>query len=255
MSPLMNDMCGIEVVRGQEITASHLLSPDSPPQGSRSPSTKGATRTQPGAMPHESQPSTTRGPKVRFHGRTVEAGLQPSRICESVTQGVALGWLKYGALPLTKTSIAALNAASTRPKGAAHASPRQRPGNQSPTEFEALKGRPNRCPDRLPASTHTSCSAPKAQPMDRAPQAQKARPQAGRRRSRESNPSTTRGPKVRPNVRTVGAGFQPSWICETRPQGVALGWRKDGALPLMKTPIAALNAESAEVLGTSKELL
>jgi hypothetical protein len=146
-------------------------------------------------------------------------------------------------------------AASTRPKGAPHASPGQRPGTQSPTQFEALKGRPNRCPDRLPASTHTSCSAPEAHPMDRAPQAPKAPTQADRRRSRESNPFMTRGPKVRPNGRTVGAGFQPSRFCETGPQGVALGWRKDGALPLIKTPIAELNAESAEVPGDIKELL
>ena len=88
--------------------------------------------------------------------------------------------------------------------------------------------------------------------MDRAPQGRKARPQASRRRSRESDPSTTRGPKVRPNGRTVEPGLQPSRICKSVTQGVALGWRKVGALPLTKTPIATLNAESAEVLGNIK---
>jgi hypothetical protein len=210
----------------------------------------------------ESDPSTTRGSKVRPNGRTVEPGLQPSRICETVTQGVALGWRKDGALPLTKTPIFALNAASTRPKGASkypqrasirpkgasHGSPGQRPGNQSPTKFEALKGRSNRCPDPSPAPIHTACSAPETYHMNRAPQAPKARPE-------ESDPSTTRGPKVRPNRRTVEPGLQPSWFCETVTQGVALGWRKDGALPLRKTTIAALDAESAEVRGNIKALL
>ncbi len=65
----------------------------------------------------------------------------------------------------------------------------------------------------------------------------------------------TRGPKVRFDGRTVEAGLQPSRICETVTQGVALGWRKVGALPLTKTPIATLNAENAEVLGNIKALL
>ena len=113
----MNAMCGIEAVRGADITASHILSADSTTQGSRIPSTKGATLSQPGATSPASNPSTTRGPKVRFNGRTVEPGLQPSRICETVTQGVALGWRKVGALPLTKTPIATLNAESAEVLG------------------------------------------------------------------------------------------------------------------------------------------
>ena len=38
-------------------------------------------------------------------------------------------------------------------------------------------------------------------------------------------------------------------------QGVAVGWNEGGALPLGNATIAALDAESAEVLGNSKALL
>jgi hypothetical protein len=51
------------------------------------------------------------------------------------------------------------------------------------------------------------------------------------------------------------SGFQPSWISETVIQGVALGWLGAGALPLRNKPTAALDAESAEVLGNIKALL
>jgi hypothetical protein len=53
----------------------------------------------------------------------------------------------------------------------------------------------------------------------------------------------------------IRPGFQPSWIGETVTQGVALGWRRAGALPLRNNPTAALDAESAEVLGNIKALL
>jgi hypothetical protein len=48
-----------------------------------------------------------------------------------------------------------------RPKGAAHASPGQRPRDERHNTPKALKGRPNRCPNPWPASTFTSSSAPK----------------------------------------------------------------------------------------------
>ena len=46
-------------------------------------------------------------------------------------------------------------------------------------------------------------------------------------------------------IEMIRPGFQPSWIGETVTQGVALGWHEAGALPLTKTPTAALDAESA----------
>ena len=63
------------------------------------------------------------------------------------------------------------------------------------------------------------------------------------------------GLKARAIPRADGSGFQPSWICETVTQGVALGWYEAGALPLLNKPNAALDAESAEVLGNIKALL
>ena len=46
-----------------------------------------------------------------------------------------------------------------RPEGAIHASPGHRPGTQSHEKNQALKGRPNRCPNPSPAFTFTSFSA------------------------------------------------------------------------------------------------
>ncbi len=63
------------------------------------------------------------------------------------------------------------------------------------------------------------------------------------------------GLKARDNPCAVVSGFQPSWISETVIQGVALGWLGAGALPLRNKPTAALDAESAEVLGNIKALL
>jgi len=53
------------------------------------------------------------------------------------------------------------------------------------------------------------------------------------------------GLKARAIPLAVVSGFQPSWISETVTQGVALGWRRAGALPLRNNPTAALDAESA----------
>jgi hypothetical protein len=64
-----------------------------------------------------------------------------------------------------------------------------------------------------------------------------------------------RGLKARANGRAVGSGFQPSWFWGHETQGVALGWYESGALPLQSgnpSPIVALDAESAEALGSIK---
>ena len=71
----------------------------------------------------------------------------------------------------------------------------------------------------------------------------------------EQCPPLRQGLKARANGRALGSGFQPSWICETVTQGVALGWDEAGALPLKSQPTAALDAESAEVLANIKRSL
>ena len=71
----------------------------------------------------------------------------------------------------------------------------------------------------------------------------------------EQCPPPRQGLKARPNRAKIGPGFQPSRICETVTQGVALGWYEAGALPLRNNPTAARDAESAEVLGNIKALL
>ena len=71
----------------------------------------------------------------------------------------------------------------------------------------------------------------------------------------EQCPPPRQGLKARPNRAKIGPGFQPSRICETVTQGVALGWYAAGALPLRNNPTAARDAESAEVLGNIKALL
>ena len=43
----------------------------------------------------------------------------------------------------------------------------------------------------------------------------------------------------------IGSGLQPSIFFESDTQGVALGWRRAGALPLRNKPTAAQNAVSA----------
>jgi len=64
-----------------------------------------------------------------------------------------------------------------RPDGASHASPGQRPGNEPRKTSQALKGRPNRCPNPWHASTFTSSSAQKtANPLSPIPSATRCTP-------------------------------------------------------------------------------
>ena len=65
-------------------------------------SANGAASYQPRATPQEQCPPSRQGLKARAIPRADGSGLQPSRICETVTQGVALGWDEAGALPLRR---------------------------------------------------------------------------------------------------------------------------------------------------------
>ena len=65
----------------------------------------GAAPYQPGATPQETNPSTSRGPKVRPNGGSVRPGFQPSMFFDLDSQGVALGWRRAGALPLRKALL------------------------------------------------------------------------------------------------------------------------------------------------------
>ena len=159
-------------------------------------SANGAASSQPGATPWVSAWVGYRGPTARpnrHHGRTDRSDLRPSILLRPFPRGVAPGCLGIGPLALlnwraaTRSSILRSNDASgaarwffhrackttalwnadasttstiLRPNGAFHASPGQRPGT-SATTIQALKGRPNRCPNPSPASMSTSCSAPK----------------------------------------------------------------------------------------------
>jgi len=68
-------------------------------------SANGAASYQPGATPQEQCLPTRQGLKARANGRADAPGFQPSWICKTVTQGVALGWDKAGALPLWRALI------------------------------------------------------------------------------------------------------------------------------------------------------
>ena len=68
-------------------------------------SANGAASYQPGATPQEQCPPSRQGLKVRAIPRADGPGLQPSWICETVTQGVALGWHEAGALPLRRALL------------------------------------------------------------------------------------------------------------------------------------------------------
>ena len=68
-------------------------------------SANGAVSYQPGATPQEQRPASRQGLKARANGRAVGPGFQPSWICETVTQGVALGWDEAGALPLGRALL------------------------------------------------------------------------------------------------------------------------------------------------------
>ena len=73
-------------------------------------SANGAVLYQPRATPRERHPTARQGLKARAIRRAVRAGFQPSWMGETVTQGVAPGWNKAGALPLGKAAPAALDA-------------------------------------------------------------------------------------------------------------------------------------------------
>ena len=68
-------------------------------------STKGAALYQPRATPWEMRITLRQGLKARSNLRAIGPGLQPSWICETVTQGVALGWYEAGALPLRRVLL------------------------------------------------------------------------------------------------------------------------------------------------------
>ena len=64
------------------------------------PSANGATLCQPRVTPWERRLENIRGLKARPKIGPIRSGLQPSRVFGTVTQGVALGWRRAGALPL-----------------------------------------------------------------------------------------------------------------------------------------------------------
>ena len=68
-------------------------------------SANGAAPYQPGATPQENRTPQNSGLKARANPCAVVSGLQPSWICETVTQGVALGWRRAGALPLRNGGV------------------------------------------------------------------------------------------------------------------------------------------------------
>lgn len=68
-------------------------------------SANGAASYQPGATPQEQCPPTRQGLKARANGRADRPGFQPSWICETVTQGVVLGWYNAGFLPLRRPLV------------------------------------------------------------------------------------------------------------------------------------------------------
>ena len=82
------------------------------------------------------------GLKARDNPCGVVSGLQPSWISETVTQGVALGWLGAGALPLRNKPTAALDAASAN--GAASYQPGATPQENRTPQDSGLKARANR---------------------------------------------------------------------------------------------------------------
>ena len=68
-------------------------------------SANGAVLYQPGATPQENRIPQNSGLKARAIPRADGSGLQPSCICTTVTQGVALGWYEAGALPLRRARL------------------------------------------------------------------------------------------------------------------------------------------------------
>ena len=68
-------------------------------------SANGAAPYQPGATPQENRTPQNSGLKARANPCAVVSGFQPSWISETVTQGVALGWRRAGALPLRRVCL------------------------------------------------------------------------------------------------------------------------------------------------------
>gem|GEM_PF-401734 len=67
----------------------------------------GALPSQPGSTPWEPSTRRNQGLKARLNDCrcAVGPGFQPSRICDAITQGVALGWRRAGALPLRSAPL------------------------------------------------------------------------------------------------------------------------------------------------------
>jgi hypothetical protein len=97
-----------------------------------------------------------------------------------------------------------------------------------------------RCPSQGVALRYLSAGAlPLQSPNGAAPRQQifstnGASPRQPGASPQEPYSRVNQGPKVRPNRRTVGPGFQPSNVTDFDTQGVALGWLGDGALPRKK---------------------
>lgn len=117
----MNGICGIDRQGGMVGTGLHvsqcvalgyLCAGALPLQ-----SANGAASCQPGASPREHRTPQNSGLKARAIPRADGPGFQPLWICETVTQGVAMGWYEAGALPLTTTPTAAWDAESAEVLG------------------------------------------------------------------------------------------------------------------------------------------
>ena len=68
-------------------------------------SANGAALGQPGATPQEYCPPSRQGLKARPNRAKIRPGLQPSWISKTVTQGVALRYLRAMALPLRRALL------------------------------------------------------------------------------------------------------------------------------------------------------
>ena len=80
-------------------------------------SANGAASSQPGAAPQERHAPSDSGLKARPNPCAMGSGLQPSFMRGTVTQGVALGWDKAGALPRRNQSFTVLDAKSAEVLG------------------------------------------------------------------------------------------------------------------------------------------
>ena len=118
----MSAMCGIEMIRpgfqpswiGETVTqgvalgwreAGALPLRNNPTAALDAESANGAAPYQPGATPQENRTPQNSGLKARANPCAVVSGFQPSWISETVTQGVALGWRRAGALPLRNGGV------------------------------------------------------------------------------------------------------------------------------------------------------